>query len=262
MSNIENRGPKSTRKRRRQSGATMISTSKKNYAYDLMIPLPKVSPSIQIQDIQRRLGSTGFTHMAVVHTIFGAPKLNEDESEKALPASLWEGGKNSSRKGSKSRDKSEEDKKEKPNQERSTIKVLRRLNAVLENLSDVAHYVKRGKEEETSQSASAADTAKILQGYDLVSLCPRNEATFQSACKTATASEIIVLDYTMGRGGVQLPFKIRSTDIKSANSRNAIFEIPYAPAILNRSQRKGLIQTWYVIAWAVIFRSTNTCEAF
>ena len=205
---------------------------------------------IHVQEIRRRLANTGFTHMAVTHTVFGAPKKDQDEAELALPESLWLGGAATvSKKKKSSKQAMPPDEEKEGNQPQSPVKVLRRINAVLENLADVAQYTKRRADATanagSSTSATTHQSARILQDYDLVALSPRNDATFQSVCKTATASDIIVLDYSTGRGGVQLPFKIRPADVKAAMARQAVFEIPYAPAILNRQQRKGLIQTWY-----------------
>ena len=205
---------KSSRKRRR---ATTADDNKKKTVYDLMIPLPKESASIRIRNILERLQETKFTHVALTHTAFGIPRQNQDEAETAIPESLWQTSKS------------------------VRIQVRRRLNAVIETLADLSHYTKRT---ELDRNDAISKTAAILHSYDMVSICPRNEAIFQSACKTATGSDIIVLDYTCGRGGVQLPYKIRAADVKAVIARNAVFEIPYAPAILNRNQRKGLIQTW------------------
>jgi ribonuclease P/MRP protein subunit RPP1 len=183
--------------------------------------------------------------MALTHTVFGAPKQSEDKAENAIPDSLFD--MSSSRDQKKPRGavstNDAASSGDKTSNQQSPIKVLRRLHAVLENLSDVGHYVKR-RNEADADSGSNKNSAKILQEYDLVSLAPRNDATFQSACSSANASDIITLDYTSGRGGVQLPFRIRPADVKAVIARKAVFEIPYAPAVLNRNQRKGLVQTW------------------
>jgi RNase P subunit p30 len=234
-----------SRKRQRQEAALPPS-----HVYELMVPIPTEAASVQIPDFLRRLGSTGVTHVALVHTVYGMARLKQDEAELAIPDSLWQRPSTSPSatpsKNHQSRDNQHNARKQQgrlrdppthhPSRQ-APVKVLRRLNAVLENLSDVAHYVKRNE-----NNIGATRKPAILQGYDLVSVCPRSEGTFQSACKSATASDIIVLDYSIGRG--QLPYRIRPIDIKAAIARNAVFEIPYAPAILNQKKRKGLIQTW------------------
>jgi ribonuclease P/MRP protein subunit RPP1 len=100
----------------------------------------------------------------------------------------------------------------------------------LENLSDVGVYLSNGPHKE------------LLNEYDLVSVSPRNEATFQSACASATVADIITLDYSTTRG-LRLPFKIRSSDVKAVMERHAAFEIPFAPALLHGKLRKALVQT-------------------
>ena len=244
--NTSKEGAKSKKRRRNSRKPQTINDA--SSIFDLWIPLPKDSAVIHVQEIRRRLAETGFTHMAVTHTVFGAPKKDQDEAETALPDSLWSGNttkaKTSKLKASKDQTSSQNQQGNSPS---SAVKVLRRIHAVLENQSDIAFYTKRSVNATTDNSSSdSAQATRILQEYDLVSISPRNDATFQSVCRTANASDVIVLDYTSGRGGVQLPFKIRPADVKAAIARQAVFEIPYAPAILNRNQRKGLIQTWYV----------------
>lgn len=238
----KNDGSRNAKKRKRQTSGLQSST-KKSPVYDLWVPVPKDTPLLHTQEMQQRLASTGFTHMALTHTVFGAPKQSEDKAENAIPDSLFNMSSCRDQKklrGAVSTDDASS--REKNSNQQSPIKVLRRLHAVLENLSDVGHYVKRRNEADAG--AGSNKSAKILQEYDLVSLAPRNDATFQSACSSANASDIITLDYTSGRGGVQLPFRIRPADVKAVIARKAVFEIPYAPAILNRNQRKGLVQTW------------------
>lgn len=237
-------GSKSKKRRRRNTPTINHNDASSSSVLDLWIPLPKDSAVIHVQEIRRRLAETGFTHMGVTHTVFGAPKKDQDEAATALPDSLWLGSQTSKAKKAKAQPESAQSQ----TSPSSAVKVLRRLHAVLENQSDVAFYTKRNvtTDHYNSSSNSSAQATRMLQDYDLVSISPRNDGTFQSVCRTANAADIIVLDYTSGRGGVQLPFKIRPVDVKAALARKAVFEIPYAPAILNRNQRKGLIQTWYV----------------
>jgi hypothetical protein len=185
--------------------------------------------------------------MALTHTIFGSPKQGDDRAEVAIPSELISNQDSNITPSSKSNKKGKVESNPSQKVQQPPIKVLRRLHVVLENLSDVGHYAKRRDDADSSSNtalSSSSTTAKLLQEYDLISLSPRNDAVFQSACASAAASDIITLDYTSGRGGVQLPFRIRPADVKAVIARNAVFEVPYAPAILNRNQRKGLIQTW------------------
>lgn len=232
-----------TRARKRPHQGNAQSLADRSRVYDLMVPIPKESPLLHIQEFQQRLASTGFTHMALTHTIFGAPKQSEDRADKAIPESVWNVAQSSDQKKAKHGPQNFGNKR----QQQSIFIVLRRMHAVLENLSDVGHFALRNGRTLSANGnsdPSMSATANLLQEYDLISLSPRNDVTFQSACASATACDIITLDYTSGRGGVQLPFKIRPADVKAVIARKAVFEIPYAPALLNRNQRKGLIQTW------------------
>lgn len=179
---------------------------------DLWVPLPKDADSlpqrVMVWRLLDRLESTGFSHAALTHTVYGRPTPNTDDAESALPDSLWK------------------DRPVTKGIKKANIKVLRRLHVVVENLVDVGRY-----------------NGPAIDGYDLVSISPRNDAAFSAACSSALAAQIITLDYTAGRGGNQLPFKIGAVDVRAAIERKAVFEIPYAPAILNRNQRKAIIQT-------------------
>lgn len=208
----------SGRKRKSPSGSTKHEFSpgaSGKATYDLWLPLPKKTETeglqvkLVVQQLLGRLESTGYTHAALTHTVYGRPQTPNDQPETALPGALWQSG-----------------------SAKRNIKVSRRLHAVVENLSDVGHYV-----------IKKDDSNALLEAYDIVSIAPRNDATFQAACVSATAAEIITLDYTAGRSGVKLPFYIRATDVKAAVERNVVFEVPYGPAILNQSQRKALVHT-------------------
>eukprot|EP00980_Cylindrotheca_fusiformis_P028906 scaffold22672_cov141-Cylindrotheca_fusiformis.AAC.9 len=182
-----------------------------NGASDLMVMLPQGSSNIktklQIKEIINRLSSTGYSQMALVHTIYGRPRP-EDSVETAIPVSLW----TSSFKDGK-----------------PPIRILRRLHIVLENSADVDLYVKNGPNE------------SMICEYDLVSVSPRNEAVFQAVCTSATAADIVSLDYTIR--GIRLPYKIRPPDAKAVIDRQAAFEIPLAPALLHAKLRKAIVQT-------------------
>jgi len=182
-----------------------------------------------VNELLDRLDQSGYTHVALTHTIYGSPGPHDS-------AELLE---------------------EYVKRETATnIKVVKRLHAVVENLSDVGLYMIKGAGEIRDPTATKAALTKeqqvqdLFNQYDLVSISPRTEAAFQAACVSATAAEIITLDYTTagggrsgGTGGSFLPFRMRANDIKAAVQRGAVFELPYAPALLYRKQRKALIQT-------------------
>jgi len=111
------------------------------------------------------------------------------------------------------------------------IKILTRLNVVIEEISDVAIY---------SGDNTKPEINALLNSYDIISISPRNDTVFQAVCSNANACHIITLDYTTGG---RLPFKLRPNDVSLATKRGAVFEISYAPAILNPDKRKYFIQT-------------------
>ena len=214
--------PNRKRKKPRGFKESEFSPDGSRSTFDLWLPIPKKTPGsslleskLVVRQLLQRLESTGLTHAALTHTVYGRPRIPEDCCDAALPDSLWKQTESTT-----------------TTTRRDSFKVLKRLHAVVENLSDVGFY-----------AIKADDSSSTLKDYELVSIAPRNDATFQAACVSATAAEIITLDYTSGRGAVQLPFKIRTSDVKAAVARNAVFEIPYSPAILNQTQRKALIQT-------------------
>jgi RNase P/RNase MRP subunit p30 len=184
------------------------ATSRKKY-YNLMVPIPQGDSNerfLLMQHAVDRLASIGYTHMAFCHTVYGKVKP-DDNAETSLGVRI-----------------------SKLNQK--GIQILKRLHVVVENLSDVGHY-----------TAETDSIKPILQDYDLVSMAPRNDSAFSAACSTATLIDVVTLDYTSGRGGVQLPYKIRTVDVKAACKRGAVFELFYSPAILTLGQRKAMVGT-------------------
>ena len=239
--------PQQKRKRLRGSESSKKNDQSGSAApsrFDLWLQMPKqaqtqdLESKLVVRKLLKRLESTGYTHAALTHTVFGCPRVPEDRVDTVLPESIWETDSTKQARNS------------------NAFRVLRRLHAVVENLSDVGFY-----------AIKADDASSLLEEYDVVSIAPRNDAAFQACCVSATAAEIITLDYTSGRGGVQLPFRIRTTDVRAAVERRAVFEIPYAPGILNPNQRKALVQTCRELQMAslgvkakVIFSSGDRIE--
>ena len=246
MPRRKSKRPRGSRGMRQQQHPDSVSSP----ACDLMVLLPKESSGLQsqlmVKELMNRLTSTGFTHLALTHTIYGRPRP-EDRADKAIPESLW---KVSQEKGI---EKEPASKKRKPccdgddndKSSKSPLRVVRRLHAVIENLSDVGVYMANGPH------------AEILNEYDIVSVSPRNEKVFASVCKSASVADIITLDYTAGRGGLKLPYKIRSVDVKNAVARQVVLEIPFAPALLHTKQRKALVQTSRELQMASMGVTTN-----
>jgi len=208
------------RKRKRSAAASSpkLAGQRPRGAVDWFVALPKktsavsnstmVPLKVMINRLLARLHETGFEQVALTHTVYGRPGSEHDRVDTAIPVTLWE----------QEKKKNDDD-----------IRVLRRLHVVVENLSDVGLF---------GSSASSSPTDTILNGYDLVSLSPRNEAAFQAACSSAVHADIITLDITNAASY----FKIRATDVKAAIANNIVFEFPYAAAVLNRSLRKALVQ--------------------
>ena len=173
-----------------------------------MLPMPQGDSKEQLLLMQQavdRLSSIGYTDIAFCYTIYGkAKQVDAAATSLSLVSKL----------------------------NPKSLQILKRLHVVVENLSDVGYY--------TMENNSIKS---ILQTYDLVSMSPRNESAFVAACSTATLIDIVTLDYTSGRGGVQLPYKIRTMDVKNICKRGVAIEIPYSHAILTLGQRKALVAT-------------------
>jgi RNase P/RNase MRP subunit p30 len=191
-----------------------------------------VEQQLQIQALVDRLQSTGYTHMALTHVIYGRPvssttNLDQtvDAADIAIPKSLYS---NIAIK-------------------KQTMHILRRLHAIVETVSDVAMYHSTGNinnDNMTQQTPQQPQTQQqqqlLLRGYDLISLGPTNDATFQAACRHAMAVDIVTVDYTQ-RLGWKLPYQIQTQDLQALIDRGGSLEICVAPALLNVQHRKSLI---------------------
>ena len=200
---------------------------------DLMVLLPKTTERVSsieckllIKEITDRLRSTGFSCMALTHTIYGRPKP-EDRASIAIPSSLWTPSVEQTTNNKSKKKRKLNESPEVESGDTKSMRVLRRLHVVVENQSDMGFYFANGPQED------------LLNEYDIVSICPTNDITFQSACSSATMVDIITLDYSTR--GLRLPYRIRSRDVKAAIERGATFEIPLAPALIHLKQRKALV---------------------
>ncbi len=232
--------PRNRSKRPRSSVDSHASAKTSTISrFDLYVPLPKKSTAtsggkgetqIILRQIIERLASTGYTHIAIVHTVYGRPHDERDRASITLPLSLWSPEANATVGKQTTATAAIPTICESPS---SKIHIFRRLHAVIENVSDVAYF----------SATNVGPSDSLLREYDMISLCPRNDAAFQAICSTPTLAQIITLDYTAGRGGVQLPYKLRSPDVLAAIQGSMVWEIPYAPAILDVDKRKALIKT-------------------
>lgn len=205
------------RKRKRVDAAMKLSSFKG--AMDLFVPIPKKcvndgkrvteSATKTLEQILLRLQETGFKCVAITHIVNGPPRSPDDRANVAMPDGTL-------------------------TKLRTTLNnnviLLRRLHVIVENISDMALF-----------SPQSTSESELLSDYDLLSIAPRNERVFQAAC-TCDGVDIVTLDGSASTSNV-LPYTLRSTDIQSIRSRRAILEIPCASPILNRTARKGWIQT-------------------
>lgn len=176
----------------------------------------------------KRLASIGYKTIALSHLVHGRVKEHDDANE-VIPNSYMSFEQEEPRsKSKKQKSQDIQDTRSKP------IKIIKRLDVIIEQESDLAHYTKN----------TDAKTKAILETYDLIALSPQNETVLSAICNSSILyyADVIILDYTAGRGGVQLPFKIKRTHILEATKRGLTFDLPYAPALVDSSKRKSFVQ--------------------
>lgn len=224
---------KKSRVPRGARGAQRGPSAASRPCHDLNVAFP-ASDLLQRQLLDR-LGSTGFSVIAFSHTVYGKLDPENDSAEGAIPilSGATGDGSDISSVGTKRKRHHSTAAPPVPMTSQRSAKVIRRLNVVVEELSDVGHYA-------TPESTMPANDP--LRSYDLVAISPRSEPTFRAACSSAVNAEIIMLDYTSGRGGVQLPYKVRTSDLQVLVSRGGVVELNYGIAILDPSKRRAFIQ--------------------
>ena len=207
--------------------------------YDLNVPLPRTQGALT--DLMGRLQSEGYGVAAFSHTAYGRPDPKKDAAgvvlqdsvlESSLQASL--GVANAAAGAGAGADAGGSQKRQR------RLGILKRLNAVVEELSDIAYYTDSTTDNSGGRGGSGAggEVRDVLDSYDVVALSPRSDATFASACSTASRADVIMLDYSTGR----LPFKLKGSSIRAAAKLGIAFELCYASAILEPSKRKALVR--------------------
>ena len=230
--------------------------------------------------IIQRLASDGmgYSTIALSHTVHGIVVPGRDDADIAIPDSILISGRNkdcndndngygrkssssssSSSKKSKSEDVhvSSRQNGSSSSTNKSPLKIIKRLNIIIEQESDLAHYSYNDYYVHNHHQSNTSSTTKpkpgqqrsihqLLQCYDLIAFSPRNETVLSAICnsKNLFYVDILTLDYTAGRGGVQLPYVIKKNYIQAA-SRNGFgltFELPYGPALLDPNKRKAMVQ--------------------
>ncbi len=221
-------GEMNCRKRKRK-GKRPTSTSLSDRSYhDLNVPLPRTQGCLT--DLMSRLQSTGFGAIALSHTAYGRPDPKKDAAGVVLQDSVLESSLQASN-GASAGTSSDNTKK------KNRLQILKRLNAVVEELSDIAYYTE-STADASGGGGGGSEVNDVLDSYDIVALSPRSDATFGSACSTASRADIIMLDYSTGR----LPFKLKSSSVRAAANMGIAFELCYASAILEPSKRKALVR--------------------
>ncbi len=199
-----------------------------------------------------RLGSTGYSTIALSHEVHGRVKPGEDDADVAIPDSMVNyllSERSRESKGLKGSGLKAQNSSTGGAFETSTarnLKILKRLNAIIEQESDLAFY---GYDCDPDSSKRGGTTEfdrvkEVLKSYDLIAFSPRNETVLSAICNSQNLfySDIIMLDYTSGRGGVQLPFKLKKNYVVAATKIGLTFELPYGPALIDPSKRKALVQ--------------------
>jgi len=201
----------------------------------------------QHQPILQRLHSTGYAVVALSHTVYGKMDLQRDSASNRFPSPPltfppppWTN-----------------EKTDHPSKNVPRLRIVKRLNVVLEQVSDLTYYyLPLSTSSDTTTTAASYSTTTcqknpyhdFLREYDIIAMSPRNDAVFSAICSTAHLLwvHVLTLDYTAGRGGVQLPFTFKSlssSNLSLASSQGLFFEIPYSPAIIDGAKRKAFIQT-------------------
>jgi hypothetical protein len=218
----------------------------------------------------QRLKQTGYSVIAMSHSITGKFNLDRDIASRTMPSSLYSsvdtssqeskgGGKNNDNSSSCNNNNNKRVKLlgtenrlfvssagKNHNGNRSGSRgeachILKRLNVCIEEAPDLGIYCSNAPNEATSDA---------LKSYDIIAMSPQNDKSFSSICNMSNLyyCDIITLDYTSGKGGgsggaCQLPYKIRVSDVRAATNRGIVFELPYGPALTDPSKRKAFIQT-------------------
>lgn len=208
--------------------------------FDLNVPLPTSGRKHQAQLCQARLHQLGYHGIAFCHTAFGRLKPEREDADKALP---W---------GQLLPSAADIECESKFGRANSLgMKVYRRLNIVIEEVSDVSQLL-------LPSTADAQQASReLFQKYDIVSLQPMNEPVLQSLCELLSQSneansssnltnhvQIINLEYATGsRGGHGIPYKLRKDYVIKVLEAGGTFELNYSTAMLDSKRRQGFLRT-------------------
>ena len=227
-----------------------INRNRRKLHHDLNIPLSSSSLSSkrkaqEANQYQNRLSKLGYSEIAFIHTSYGRLKLDKDDADYTLP---WKDLIPESSISSASGDNIPGSSGEHNKRIRRSIgqintqldiKVYRRLNIIVEEVSDVSRILLPPN----NAKSSINEISELLQKYDIISLQPMNEPALQNICELMATStsqsssgdtsnnnthfiDIIVLEYATGsRGGHGLPYKLRKDYLVKALSAGITFEV-------------------------------------
>ena len=264
MTRRKNKTPRPPRGCRGLSSfSASISHANNDILYDLDVPLVIVKNSTGAidaslfwnyhQPILQRLYSTGYSVVALSHTVYGKIDLQRDSASNRFPAQLTFPRLTSNA--------------------TTNFKILKRLNVVLEQVSDLDVYSLPLSSSDSSAAKSSTVTTtstntnnspnpyhEFLKEYDIIAMSARNDTVFSTICSTAHLLwvDIITLDYTAGRGGVQLPFSLKPSLVSSATSQGLYFDIPYSPAIMDPNKRKAFVQVAKQFQMAIMAKTSSS----
>ena len=83
--------------------------------------------------------------------------------------------------------------------------------------------------------SSIQSNSAVMRSYDVISVIPTSDKTFQAAC---TSLDVDIISIPVS--SVKLPFHLNKQYIAAAISRGVMFEIIYTHALQNKSSRKNL----------------------
>ena len=203
---------------------------------------------------QMRLNQLGYNGIAFCHTVYGRLNVDKDDADVALP---WDTIVSPTPQPLLSAAAKKEPSFGRKNSLGMTV--YRRLNIIIEEVSDVSRILLPSNE---STPSTSVPVSKILQKYDIISLQPMNEPSLQNMCELIASSspsdvtgssptlnnshyiDILVLEYATGsRGGHGLPYKLRKDYVVKVIRAGLTFELCYATAVLDPKRRQGFLRT-------------------
>ena len=173
--------------------------------YDLNVSLGKDVDTSKLEAIVNRLKELKFDRVCVSTESFGkVPKTKNEDAIAAIGKLNKE----------KSREKDVRIGKQPP-------VVLSRITIIGENLSEF-------------QGISTKN--EILRSFDLIAASPRTQQTFKYCCCECAGIDIISIDSEQ-----RLPYVLNRSDVDTAIKRGVHFEMTYAGAVQDASQRRYFI---------------------